>query len=298
MAGFAINDGFLKLTFDNISVVQAIFIRGVIASAILLVLVVRNGELLYVPKRRDFWPIGLRAFGEIGATASFMAALANMPIANATAVLQAAPLAVTMAAALFLGEKVGWRRWSAIGVGFAGMFLIVQPGTEGFDAFALFAVASVIFIVIRDLGTREMSDDVPIYWASGLSAVLIMAGAGLLLPIAGWQTPGGADWALVASAAVFLVVGYTTNVVSMRLGDVSVVAPFRYTVLVWALIIGYLFFDEVPDWLTLSGAAVVIAAGLYTLWREHRVGQDMAARASARPFGDGTSGQRHEDDRG
>ncbi|MEM8552209.1 MAG: DMT family transporter [Pseudomonadota bacterium] len=293
MAAFAINDGFLKLTFQDMSVLQAVFLRGAFASAILLALVARRDLLFYRPPRRDVGPISLRAFGEVGATAAFMAALANMPIANATAVLQAAPLAVTMAAALILGERVGWRRWTAIGVGFVGMLFIVQPGTEGFDVFALFAVAAVVFIVVRDLGTRQMSDSVPKVWASALSAVVIFLCAAILMPLVGWRSLGLLEWALVASAAVFLVIGYFTNVISMREGEVSVVAPFRYTVLIWALVIGYVLFAEIPGPTTLFGAAIVTLAGLYTLWREHRLGRDVAARASARPFGGGTRGQKH-----
>jgi len=285
MAGFAINDGMMKVAFETIPVAQTLFMRSLFASAILLAMAWATGALAFRPRRRDRGPLVLRAVGEIGATGSFMMALAHMPLANATAVLQAAPLAVTMGAALFLGERVRWRRWSAIGVGFLGMLVIVQPGTEGFDAYAIFAVIAVVFITVRDLGTRQMSAETPTLFASAMSAFLILLGAGLLIPIEGFEPMGAPELALTLGAGLFVIVGYVTNVGSMRVGDVGAVSPFRYTVLVWALIIGYVLFGDVPGPATLVGAAIVVAAGLYTLWRERSVGQDAAATASSRPFG-------------
>ena len=284
MGRFVLNDTLMKVAFESVPVAQTLFFRGVFASLMLLAIAIHTGAIRYKPTRNDVKPFILRAIGEVGATASFMMALYNMEIANAMAVLQAAPLAVTVGAALFLGERVRWRRWSAIGVGFIGMLVIVRPGTDGFDAYALFAVLSVVFIAIRDLATHEMSRDVPTVFASVISAVLVTIGAGLLIPIEGWAPMSGSDTLHIFGSGVAIVIGYVTSVSAMRMGEVSAVSPFRYTVLIWALLWGYLFFHTLPDGMTFLGAGIVVAAGLYTLWRERSVGQSTATYASNRPF--------------
>lgn len=284
MAAFVVNDTMMKVTFETLPVAQTLFFRGLFASLLLVAMAGATGALTYRPKRQDRWPLILRLTGEVGATASFMLALSNTPIANAVAVLQAAPLFVTMAAALFLGEIVRWRRWSAIGVGFIGMLVIVQPGAEGFDAYALFAVITVIFITLRDIGTRNLSEGTPTLWASATSALVVTIGAGLIIPLEGWEPMGGQEFMLSIGASFFVIIGYITHVGSVRFGEISAVAPFRYTVLVWAIILGFVVFGEIPNALTLLGSAIVTGAGLYTIWRERAVGQDEAARSSARPF--------------
>lgn len=284
MGAFCINDGFMKVNFETVPVAQTLFMRGLIASTILIAWAWSTGALAFRPTRREVKPMIYRSIGEIGGTGAFMMALSNMPIANATAVLQGAPLAVTMGAALFMGEKVGWRRWSAILVGFAGMLVMLRPGGADFDMYAIFAVVAVIFIVFRDLGTRGMSARTPTLFASVVSALLITFCSGAIIPFEGWKVPSQWELALAFCSGAFVIVGYVTNVGSMRHGDVSAVSPFRYTVLLWALLIGFVVFDQVPDNLTILGASIVVGAGLYTLWREQIRGQDIGARSSARPF--------------
>lgn len=285
MAGFSINDGLLKLTFDAFSIPQSLFLRGLVASSLVLLLAWRMGALNFWPTRAEWGPLSLRAIGEVGATAAFITALANMPIADATAVLQAAPLAVTMAAALFLGERVGWRRWSAIGVGFVGMLVIVRPGAASFDVFTLLAVVSVFFVVVRDLGTRLTSARTPTLFTSAFSAVLITVGSGLLTPLTGFAPVSAQEFGILALAGLFVGLAYIANVASMRIGEIAVVAPFRYTVLLWAIVVGFVFFGDLPDGWTLLGAAIVIAAGLYTLWRERVTRRNVGRAAGVRPYG-------------
>ncbi|MEM9220964.1 MAG: DMT family transporter [Pseudomonadota bacterium] len=291
MGAFNLNDGFMKLSFEQLGVSQALFMRGCVATVILLAAALYTGAWRYVPARGERGPLALRAVGEIFATGSFMVALAHMPIANATAVLQAAPLAVTMAAATILGERVGWRRWSAIGVGFIGMLIILRPGTAGFDVYAIAAVIAVVFMTVRDLGTRAMSRRTPTVFASLMSAILITVGAAVVIPFEGWRPVDGLHLGYMLAAGTFVFAAYFTNVLAVRTGEISAVAPFRYTVLLFALGVGYLFFGDVPDRVMLLGAAIVVAAGLYTLWREQQMGHRFAAAGSARPFGGGVHGR-------
>lgn len=285
MAGFGINDGFMKMAFEDLPLAQSIAIRGMFATIVLAVLALHHGAFGFRPTRSDAGHLTIRTVGELGATATFLVAIANMPIAEATAVLQAAPLAVTMAAALVLGERVRWRRWSAIGVGFVGVIIMLRPGTEGFTPWSLLAALTVVFITLRDLVTRLMRTAVPNAFASTLTAFSITVVAASFIPLEGWVRPDALHVAMLGASAWFLVIGYLFSVSAMRVGDVSFVSPFRYTVLLWAMIVGFVLFGEVPDAFTFAGAALVTAAGLYTLRRERVVGAKAeAALTQSHPF--------------
>lgn len=268
MAGFALNDALIKLISAELDLYQIIFLRGIFVTLLMGILIQRRGGLFYLPSRHDAGIMAVRAAGEIGGTLCFLTALFNMPIANATAILQALPLAVTLAAALFLGEKVGWRRYTAISVGFSGVLIIVRPGGEGFNAYALWAVAAVGFIVLRDLTTRRLSPGIPSAYVALSSSVAITTVGGLLSLTVPWQPVSGSALALLAGAAGFLFFGYLFAVMTMRAGEVSFVSPFRYSVLIWAMVLGLLLFGEVPDGWTVIGSLVVVGMGIYTFYRE------------------------------
>jgi S-adenosylmethionine uptake transporter len=195
-----------------------------------------------------------------------------MPIANATAILLVMPLAVTLAGAVFLGERVGWRRYTAIIVGFAGVLVIVRPGGAGFNAYALSALAAVGFLVVRDLVTRRFATGVPSVFVALATAVAITVLGALVTLFGRWVPLAGADALVLAAAAVCLVVGYLFGVMTMRVGEIGFVSPFRYTVLIWALLLGAVVFGEIPDALTFVGSVLVVGTGLYTFHRERRPG--------------------------
>lgn len=277
MAGFSLNDALIKSTAGELQLFQAILLRGLVASVLIAALAASRGALVYRPRGADRPRIALRVIGEVGATTCFLTALFHMPLANATAILQVIPLAVTLAAAVFLGEPVGWRRWSAIGVGFAGVLMIVRPGSEGFNAYSLWALAAVGFLVLRDLITRRFSRDVPSLFVTvctSLSITLLGAVGALFQP---WQAPGAETIAVLSGAAVFLLVGYLFGVMAMRSGEVAHVSPFRYSILIWAMILGFIVFREVPDLPTVIGALIVVGTGVYTFHRERRLARSRAA---------------------
>lgn len=276
MAGFALNDATIKLISGELGFYQIIFLRGVFATLLIALLVQRQGGLFYLPSRHDAGIMAVRAAAEVGGTFCFLTALFNMPIANATAILQALPLAVTLAAALFLGEKVGWRRYTAIAVGFTGVLIIVRPGGEGFNAYALWAVAAVGFIVLRDLTTRRLSEGIPSAYVALSSSLILTLAGGLLSLTVPWPPVSGSALATLAGAAGFLFFGYLFAVMTMRVGEVSFVSPFRYSVLIWAILLGLLLFGEVPDGWTLFGSAVVVGMGIYTFYRERQVKEQEA----------------------
>jgi drug/metabolite transporter (DMT)-like permease len=213
-----------------------------------------------------------RNLGEMFGTMAFVSALALSPMSLVAAIVQAMPLMVTMGAALFLGAPVGWRRWSAIIIGFIGVLIIIRPGTAEFDIGAVLALFGVTGLTARDLATRVMPAK---YSSMQLSCYGFFAvvPAGLLL----WAFSGGAfapqspELIRLAAALLAGVMGYYALTLSMRMGDISVITPFRYSRLLFALILGAIVFGERPDAYMLTGSAIVIAAGLYTLIREARL---------------------------
>ena len=269
MAGFVINDALMKLASAGVPLFQAIFLRGLVATSLIFALAWGFGALRTMPRRRDARLVVLRMVAEIGATSLFLMALFNMALANATAIIQVTPLVVTLAAALFLGEPVGWRRWTAIGIGMIGMILIVGPGTEGLNVYAFAAIGAVFFITMRDIVTRGLSRDVPSLLVTVATAVSITVFAGVITLWQGWQPVDNHAhlWALGA-AALLLLLGYYAGIQTMRTGEIGAVAPFRYTNLLWALGLGLVVFGEVPSSIALLGAAIIAGAGLYSLHRE------------------------------
>jgi len=273
MAAFTLNDGITKGLVQEMNIGQVMLVRGVFAT-LLVALLAWHQDALHKPSRALHPLVLVRAAAELGATVTFLIALAHMPIANVSAVLQSLPLAVTMGAALVFGETVRWRRWLAISVGFAGVVVIVRPGFEGFNAYSLFALLCVVCCAIRDLATRRIPSDIPSLLVSTVTAAVVtLFGAALVIPMGGWTDLSLAQTGRLAGAAALLMPGYIFIILSMRAGDVSFVAPFRYTALLWAIVLGIVFFDEMPDLPMLVGAALVIASGLYSLYRESLVGR-------------------------
>jgi drug/metabolite transporter (DMT)-like permease len=281
MAAFTFNDTIVKFATESMNVGQVMAVRGVFASLLIMLLAWRrqafaNARFLLHPL------IWLRAVGEVGGTVTYIIALAHLPLPNVAAIFQALPLAVTMGAALYFGEGVGWRRWLAIAVGFCGTLIIVRPGTEGFNAFSLLVLVCVAFCALRDLATRRIPSEVPTLLVTVvMSACTMLAGFALVPLMGGWSPMPPSHVGLLCGCACFTLVGYIFIIKAMRTGEVSVVAPFRYTTLLWAFTMGFLVFDNVPDFYMIVGGAIIAGSGLYTLYRERKVSRRPTAAASA-----------------
>lgn len=281
MAGFTFNDSIVKLLTDHINVGQVMFLRGVVATLLIYLLARQRRALRPIRVLADRW-VGLRVVGEVGGTLTFLIGLSHIPLANASAILQALPLAVTMGAAVFLSEPVGWRRWGAILAGFAGVLIIVRPGLDGFSPYALMIVGTVIFAAARDLATRKINAAIPSLFLSTITAAAVaVAGLFMTWPMGGWRPVSAADFGLISLAACLLLVGYQFIIMSMREGEISFIAPFRYTSFIWALLLGMVVFGEYPDAYMITGGVIVIGSGLYTLYRERVRGTAKPAARSA-----------------
>jgi len=283
MAALTTNDTLTKSVLPQMGMGQVILLRGVVATSLLCILIFRTDgfpSLKFLAHRS----ILTRVACEIGGTTTFIFALAHLPLANVTAVLQALPLAVTMGAAIVLAEPVGWRRWSAISVGFVGVMIIVRPGLGDFSAWSLLALLTVGFCAVRDLSTRLIPQDIPSVGVSvATSAGVTLSGAALLPFTGGWQPVEVPSALSIFLAGILVVVGYQFVIKAMRQGDISFMAPFRYTSLLWAILLGFLFFGDVPDALMLFGSALVVGSGLYALYRERIVGHDLPITESTAP---------------
>lgn len=271
MAFFTMNDVFIKILSADLPLFQMVFLRGVLTTAMLVGLALAFRQFTLRIARADWAPLAGRTLCEIGTVVFFLTALINMPIANATAILSALPLVVTVAAAVFFGEPLGWRRMSAVAAGFLGVMLIVQPGTAGFNAWSLSALVAVFLITGRDLLTRRLSAQLPSLSVAVITAASVGLFGGLASLFQPWAPMGLREAGLIAAAALFIIGGYLFSIMVMRVGEVGAVAPFRYTGLVFALIFGLLFFAEWPDALALTGAGIVVATGVYTILRERRL---------------------------
>jgi len=270
MLGFVLNDTIAKTLAGTMNVGQFIAIRGVFASIIIAALVVMMGKWHDMPKSLSR-PVLTRTVFDVISTFLFILGLFHMPLPNITAILQAVPLVVTLMAAAFLGEAVGWKRLSAILAGFAGVLMIVKPGGEGFNTYTLLAIACVFTVAIRDLVTRKLDSSTPSIIVAFANAVCVMIGGVIWMAFDGVEPVSTENLARIALGSVFLVAGYLLTVISLRDTEVAYTAPFRYTLIVYALILGYVVFGDVPDAWSLAGIVLIVGSGLFTLYREQQL---------------------------
>ncbi|MDM9618891.1 DMT family transporter [Rhizobium sp. S96] len=268
MAGFSSSDALSKSVITQMNAGQIMCLRGLITSVVIYLIArqmkaLRSWRVILKPM------VLLRVVCEILAAVTYITALGMMPIANASAILQSLPLVVTFGAALLFGEPVGWRRWSAILIGLMGVLIIIRPGAEGFTIAALLVVASVLVTAGRDLATRGIDPEIPALMITVVTAVSVAVCGALLTPfLGGWKPVNATSFSHIVLAAILVLIGYQSVILAMRTGEISFVAPLRYTGLIFSALLGFVFFAEIPDLWTLIGAAVVIASGLYTFYRE------------------------------
>ena len=273
VSAYVINDAFMKLLFSEIALFQAIFLRSIITVPPVLVMVWITKVAISNLSKQDKRFILLRVVAEIFTTIAFLTALKHMPLANVTAILQALPLAITMAAALFLSEPVGWRRWAAILVGFVGVLIVVRPGLEGFNIYSLSALMAVIFITVREISTRKLTSEVPTITVVLSTAVGSALFAGIMMIGSELDTVSALSWLLILGAAVAVSIATLLSVMAMRIGEIGFVSPFRYTSMLGAIGLGILLFGDWPDQPTLVGTLIIVSTGIYTFHREKTIGR-------------------------
>ncbi len=274
-ASFACGDTIMKLLAGQVPTSELLFLRGCFVTTGGFLLAVALGSLAAFHKALSR-AMAARAAGDVTGAWAFQLALARMPYPDLTAIGQLIPLSITAASALFLGERVGWRRWTATAIGLAGVLLIIRPGSSAFNWWALAGIVSVLASTLRDLATRRVDRGVPPPVIMMLSAGAVTISSLFAAPFSDWTWPPLALVLATGAAGVFSLFGQICVIISVRAGDISAVAPFRYTIIIFAIVSGVTVFGHLPDGLTLLGTAIVVAAGLYTFYRE----QALRRRAS------------------
>ena len=268
---FVTNDALMKFLFADMSVFQAMFLRGMLAVPLIGAVACYQNSLSVRLSKADIGILLVRGAAQIGMAACFLLALSHMPMANVAAVMQAVPLALIMVAALVLGEVIGWRRWSAAIMGLIGVILIIRPGHADFNLYSLLAVAAVGFATVNDAVTRYLPTRIPALFAALFTAVAVCLFSGVMTAITAWTAFDSGQWLILLLCAVAVAGGYLLQVTTMRHGDLSFVAPFRYLGLVWAILLGVVIFAEWPDIWTWCGSLLIAVTGLYSFYREQAV---------------------------
>jgi drug/metabolite transporter (DMT)-like permease len=267
---FSINDALGKWLLATYSVGELLLIRSVAAMILLAPFVRRAGIAAITGAPRP----GLQIVRVVLSTlevAMFFWAVSYLPLADTVTFYLAGPVYVTALSVILLGETVGWQRWAAVLVGFAGVVLALRPTAASLTLPALIALTGSVFFAFLMIATRFLRETPNTVLVGGQIAGTLVFGA-VVAPF-GWVTPSPRDFALMALFGVLSIMALACVNRSLKLAAASVVVPYQYTIIVWAIVLGYAVFGDVPDPLTLAGAAVIIAAGLYIFWREQVQGE-------------------------
>ncbi len=267
MAGYVTNDAFIKLAAEELPLFQSIFLRGVWVTLVLVVLNISQGTLSEIGDHFSR-PMIVRLACETLGTIAYLSALTRLPLAEMTAVLQLVPVVVVFAAARLLREPVSLQRIAAVSLGFVGVLLIVKPGSASFSPWYGLGLLTVAFIVTRELATRRIGVAVPTQVVALLTAISITLMGVTISIFEGWEPLRVGPVLLLVAAGTFITVGYLASVATVRVGDLSFSAPFRYSIIVFSIILQIVVFGEVPDVLTFVGSAVVAIAGLWAFWSD------------------------------
>lgn len=267
MAAFVCNDTIVKVVGETLPVGELIALRGVMAMLLLGAICAWQGLLPDLSRIRQK-NVLMRSTCDLFATVAFVTALVHMPIANLTSVMQAVPLAVALLSMIFLGEEVGWRRLLAIVGGFIGVLMIVKPSVANFSIYEVLALAIVLFVAVRDLLTKTIPTRIPVFVVALANASFVTVGGLALMPLQGVVKPEAWEVGLLALAACFLSAGYLLMVATLRVGELTATAPFRYSVMLFAIISGIVVFGEFPDWIAILGMVLIVSCGLYAAHRE------------------------------
>ena len=269
MGGFAVEDLFLKILSEAVPVSQILIYVGISATVLLSVIsIIKRIPVL----RNDIYSNKLfiiRSFADMMGAVLIVTSISLMPLSTVSSILQALPLFITFGAVLIFKESVGWRRWSAVSFGFIGVILILKPGLSSFHPSSLIVLLAVACLALRDIVTRKISKDIHSITVSLYAFILTTVGGIFSLPFFGnFITLTITQWFVVLTITLFGCFSYFMLVLATRKGDISVISPFRYSRLIFALVLAILVLNERPDTLTLVGAAIIVASGYYTIWRE------------------------------
>jgi drug/metabolite transporter (DMT)-like permease len=269
MSAFIGNDAIMKAVGERLPAAQMIVVRGAMAIALML-LAARMGALDRIRDVARGWVL-LRASCEGVGTVLYLAALFHLPLANITAINLSSPLFIVVLAKVFLQERVDLARWLAIALGFAGVLLVVQPATDGFNVYAWMCLLATLIYAFRDLLTRKISSATPSILVTLATAGVVWLMAAVVMAFQGWMPMQGRELGWLSLSSLLVSTGYYALIAAMRHGEMTVIAPFRYVGLLWAVLLGYFVWGTLPNAMGWCGIALLIGAGLYMV-RQQRTG--------------------------
>lgn len=272
MLAYCANDTCVKLATEHLPLGEVIVMRNVSASILVLTYALWRGGLSW-PAAAPTSLVAWRTIAEITSTIFFLTGLLALPFADANAISQILPLVITAIAVIVLKEHAGWPLWAAIAIGFLGVLLIARPGTSAFAPEAGLILVSVLLVAARDLITRRIGNAVPTLTMTLFSAVGVISAGLLMLPFETWVWPSVKEALLAGLGGGFLAAGYALSIIAMRFGTIAVVSPFRYSIILYSLVIGWLVWGEWPDELQMLGIGLLVVAGVYTLRHQRRTGR-------------------------
>ena len=272
MAGFAIEDLFIKILSETIPVPQILIYVGVLATVLLCTISKIKGiQIIHNGMYRNKYFI-MRSLADMLGAVLIVTSISLMPLSTVSSILQALPLFITIGAIFLFNENVGWRRWSAILLGFFGVILILKPGLNGFNLSSIIVLIAVGCLAVRDLVTRRINKEIHSITVSLYAFILTIVGGIISIPFFDkFVTLTKYEWIIVLTISLFGTFSYFMLVLATRKGEISVIAPFRYSRLVFALILAIIILNERPDINTITGMFIIVTAGYYTILRERAV---------------------------
>lgn len=268
MFGFVVSDTLMKSLFITYPIIEIIFLRALFCLPLLFIAMKIKRVKILNHSGQTWNLMMLRGFAEVMATMTFLYALKHLPLPNVTAIIQILPLTVTMAAALFLNERVGYRRWTAIIIGLIGVIIVINPGAEGYSSYSYYAVLSVIFVTMREMVTRKLPPEVPSVLVTFVTIIGVTIMSAIAMPFVLLKALDASTVILVFSASIAVFVGYLFSIMAMRVSEISLVSQFRYTGMIWATLLGYVMFSDIPTPNTILGVFIIVASGLYAFHRK------------------------------
>ena len=272
MGGFAIEDLFLKILSETVPVSQILVYVGLSATFLLgFISLIKDIPILEnnIIKNKFFI---IRCIADMMGAVLIVTSISLLPLSTVSSILQALPLFITFGAVLIFKEIVGWRRWSAVFFGFLGVILILKPGLNSFHISSLIVLIGVACLALRDLVTKNISKDVHSITVSLYAFILTTIGGIFSIPFFGdFIALTNIQWLVVFMITIFGCFSYFMLVLATRKGDISVISPFRYSRLIFAILLAMMVLGERPDKITLLGATIIVVAGYYTIWRERKL---------------------------
>jgi len=268
---FTANDAIVKaimVSFNNFAVLtEIVFLRGVMATIFI-------GLLLYITNEWNLKDLAansklqLRGLMEALTATFFFIGLYHMPMADVYTLLNLAPILITIAGALFLAEKVGWRRWTAVLLGFLGVIIVINPTNLQFGWYFIFPLISALFIAYRDTYTKKIKKDFNVMHATFLTSLAVTIFFGVASLTTDYVSFSYYQFTLMAISAIFLIIGYFFSILTIRTTFMSTTSAFRYSTILWGMIFGYFYFNEIPSMNMIIGGIIIVCSGLFIMHRE------------------------------